>query len=82
MTLAVEQRISAYFKARPGTGAKVLRFFAVWGLLLSSKFVILEVVDIVFGEHVDLGGFLPFILLAVSLLVAELIITRTHQALA
>ncbi|MCH7584844.1 MAG: hypothetical protein IH941_06760 [Acidobacteria bacterium] len=81
-TLAIEHRISGYFKARPGAGAKVLRFFAVWGLLISSKFVILEVVDIVFGEHVDLGGFLPFILLAVSLLVAELIITRTHQALA
>jgi hypothetical protein len=82
MTLAVEQRISGYFKARPGAGAKVLRFFAVWGLLISSKFVILEVVDIVFDEHVNLGGFLPFILLAVSLLAAELIIARTHLALA
>jgi len=81
-TLAIEQRISGYFKARPGASPKILRFFTVWGLLASSKFVILEVVDIVFGEHVALGGFLPFILVAVSLLAAELIITRTHLALA
>lgn len=81
-TLALEHRISGYFKARKGAGALVLRILAVWALLLGSKFVILDVVDIVFGEHVDLGGILPFIVLAVSLIAAELIVTRIHQSLA
>ena len=81
-TLAIESRISGYFKTRKGAGALVLRILAVWGLLLGSKFIILEVVDIVFGEHVELGGILPFIVLAVSLIAAELIITRIHQSLA
>ena len=54
-TLAIEHRISGYFKARPGAGAMLLRILATWALLFGSKFVILGAVDIVFSESVDLG---------------------------
>ena len=71
-----------FFWQRDGLAFRAAGFVAAWVVLISSKFVILEVVDILFGEHVNLGGFLPFILLSVSLLAAELVITRTHLALA
>ena len=40
-------------------------------ILFSSKFVILEVVNIVFGDHVDLGGLVEIVIIAVTLVVVE-----------
>ncbi len=42
----------------------------IWLVLFGSKFVILEVVDIVFGDHVSLGHLLEVILIVVTMMVA------------
>lgn len=81
-TLAVEHRIADHFRPRPGTGATIKRILATWAVLFGSKFVILETVDVVFGDHVDLGGLVPFIVLAMALLAAETILSRIYDALA
>ena len=81
-TLAVEHRIARVFRGRSGTGWLTLRLLATWVLLFGSKFVILEVVDIVFGDHVELGGLLPFIALVIAMLAAEALIERIYDALA
>ena len=80
-TLALEHRIATYFKARPGRWSLPLRALATWLVLLGSKFVILEIVDIVFGEHVEFGGVVPFIVVVVALLLAEAILERVYRAL-
>ena len=82
VTLAIEHRIAHYFQSRPGTRAVILRALATWAVLFGSKFVILEAVDIVFGDDVDLGGLVPFIILAIALLAAETILTRIYDTLA
>ncbi|HEX5939952.1 MAG TPA: hypothetical protein VFZ12_06295 [Dehalococcoidia bacterium] len=80
LTIAVEHRVAAFFKARPGGFAKFMRFFCAWLVLFGSKFVILEALDIVFGHRVDFGG--PFhglvalIVVVVAMLVAEEAIVR------
>ena len=81
-TLGLEHRIAAFFRDRPGRGALALRLLATWLVLFGSKFVILEAVDLVFGEHVELGGLFPFITLVVAILVAEQLIERIYGALA
>ena len=73
--------IAGYFQARSGPGALVLRVLATWALLFGSKFVILEIVDIVFGDRVDFGGLIPFIILVVALLAAEKTLTRIYDSL-
>ena len=80
-TLAIERRIATYFEARPGRSSLILRILATWLVLLGSKFVILEIVDIVFGEHVEFGGVVPFIVVVVALLLAEAILERVYRAL-
>jgi hypothetical protein len=60
---------------------KALRIFVVWLILFGSKFLILEVVDIVFGEHVELGKFLDVILLVIALMVAREIFQRIYISL-
>lgn len=80
-TLAIERRIATYFEARPGRSSLILRILATWLVLLGSKFVILEIIDIVFGEHVEFGGVVPFIVVVVALLLAEAILERVYRAL-
>jgi hypothetical protein len=67
-TLAIEHRIADYFRPREGAGAVVGRVLATWVVLFGSKFIILEVVDIVLGDRVDLGGLIAFIMLVVVML--------------
>ena len=80
-TLGIEHRIASFFRGRDGSGAMALRVLATWVVLFGSKFVILEAVDLVFGEHVDLGGLLPFITLVVAILATEAIIERLYDAI-
>lgn len=86
LTLAVEHRTAAWFKKKPGTGAKVMRWVVAWLILFGSKFVILEAIDMAFGEQVYFGGWLHglvtiIIVLFVMLLVEELIV-RFYRKLA
>lgn len=68
----IEGRVHHYFfDELEGTGSRVLGVLAVWAILFGSKFVILEVVDWVFGEHVELGKFVDVILLVVAMLAAN-----------
>lgn len=66
LILTLEHKISDVFKAN-----KVLRIFFVWLILFSSKFLILEFVNLVFGEHVALGNFWDVFMLALSLLLVR-----------
>lgn len=70
-TLYLEHRVSRFFDSRPFKGSRVMAALLVWLILFASKFVILEVIDIVFGNHVDLGGFVEIVIIAVTLIVAE-----------
>ena len=80
-TLAIEHGIAHYFEARSGTRAMLFRVLATWSVLFGSKFIILEAVDIVFGEDVELGGLVPFIVLVVTLLGAEKVVNLVYKAL-
>jgi hypothetical protein len=51
--------------------AKLAAAVALWVVAAGSKLVVLELVDLVFGDAVSLGGFIP-----VTLLVAALLASR------
>ena len=74
--LTLEHKVSTVFKPY-----KVLRIFLVWLILFGSKFLILEVVDIVFGEHVELGKFVDVIVLVIALMVAREIVQWIYLGL-
>ena len=82
LTTEIERRIANRFKTQPGKGALVKRFLSTWAVLFVSKFVILETVDLVFGEHVEFGGILPFIVVVSTILASELMLTRIYHRLA
>ena len=82
IVMKIEHRIATYFNAKEGTGAKVMRWLSAWAVVFGSKFVMLWIVDIVFGEHVELGGIISFYAVIFSIIFAELAITRIYYALA
>ena len=77
----VEQQVSAYLAARQGTAWRIGRFIAVWLVLFLSKFVILEAVNIVFGDHVELGSFIEIVALIVTMLAANATLEGVYQML-
>jgi hypothetical protein len=86
LTLAIEHRVAAYFKARPGGFAKFMRYFSAWLLIFGSKFVILEALDIAFGDQVYFGGplhgLIVLIVAVITMLVAEEAIVQLYRRLA
>ncbi len=73
-TFRIEHRVAAVFDSRPGIVSKALRILTAWIILFLSKFVILEILDIIFGDHVELGGLITFIALVITLVAAEALI--------
>lgn len=86
LTLAFEHRVGDYFSSKSGAGARFLRLFCAWLILFGSKFVILALVDLAFGDSVTFGGPLHgvaiFIAVVVAMLVAEEGMVRFYHRLA
>ena len=85
LTIAVEHRVAARFKGKPGGFNTFLRFFFAWLVLFGSKFVILEALTFVFGDKVRFEGLyhgiIPLIIVLVVMLVAEEVIVRLYRRL-
>jgi len=85
LTIALEHRVAAYYKAKPGGFARFMRFFTAWLILFGSKFVILEALAFAFGDAVYFGG--PFhgivvlIVVVITMLVAEEAIVQLYRRL-
>ncbi|MEL7208357.1 MAG: hypothetical protein AAGK32_09035 [Actinomycetota bacterium] len=69
--LAFEHRLRGFFADREGALFTVLSVLSTWAVLFLSKFLILEVVDFVFGDHVELGKLVEVILLSLALLLSR-----------
>ena len=85
-TLALEHKVAGFFNARPGAGAKAMRFLSAWLILFGSKFVMLGAINFAFGDKVlftgPLHGVVAFIVVVVVMLVAEEAAARLFHYLA
>ena len=82
LTLALEHRLANFFKEKGGKRAKAKRVFTTWMVLLVSKFVMLEAIDVVFGDRVEFGGVIPFIVVVIAIIIAETILSKIYAMLA
>ncbi|MGI9220464.1 MAG: hypothetical protein ACR2QS_05445 [Woeseiaceae bacterium] len=81
MTLHVEHKTAEYFKTKGGKGAKGKRLLASWLVIFASKFVILWAIDTVFGEKVLFGGVIPFIVVVVTIILTEAVLSKIYAML-
>jgi len=71
VVVAFKGRIKQRFRAATSKPGKVAALLMLWLLLVGSKFIVLECVDLVFGDDVSLGGFWSVTGLILVLLLAR-----------
>lgn len=70
-TRVIDRGRAATTKRGKGAAAVTL-----WAVAAGSKFVVLKLVDLVFGDAVSLGGFIPVTLLVLGLLASRAAVRR------
>ena len=85
-TIAAEHSILAKFKEKEGVAWKSAKYFTAWLILFGSKFVILEVLSLVFAKDVHFEGILHglvwLIIVVVTMVVVEELVVRLYRRLA
>lgn len=85
-TLALEERVAAYFRSKPGRTATLQRLLGAFLILFGSKFVILAAIDLVFGASVEFSGpvrgVVAFVVVVITMVIAERVTARLFWKLA
>ncbi len=85
LSLKAEHYVSAYFKSKEGTKAIVLRWLSVYGILFGAKIIMLEAINLLFGEKVQflgpLGGLVSFLAVIFMIVIVEVVIIKIYLAL-
>ncbi|GAY09762.1 hypothetical protein [Pseudonocardia sp. N23] len=76
VVVAVKDRVKQRFRDATGPVGKAAAALGLWLVLFLSKFAVLEVVDLVFGSRVSLGGFVPVTALILVLMLARALVRR------
>lgn len=71
LTLHLEHQVAHYFDGQTFRAARAVGMALRFLILFTSKFVILEAVNLVFRDHVDLGGFIHIVFIVVTLIATE-----------
>jgi len=64
-----------------GALSRYLEITTKFLILFTSKLIILEVVDFVFGDHVELGHFIEVLTLIIAMMAAKAIMAKLYQSL-
>ena len=85
LTVALEHRVAAWCKSKPGAIWKFMRYFLAWVILFTSKFVILWAIDLAFGDEIHFigvaHGIVPLLVVIFAMLIAEELIVRIYRRL-
>lgn len=71
VVVLVKNRAKRRFRAASTVVGRVFSGLALWAILVASKFVVLELVALVFGDRVQLGGFFSVTGLILALLICR-----------
>jgi hypothetical protein len=76
VVLWLKGHILDWMRAATTRRARVAAGVALWVVAVGSKLVVLKLVDVVFGQAVSLGGFIPVTLLVMILLASRSAVRR------
>ena len=82
LSIKAEHKIAEYFKSKPGTAPKIYRGVSTYVILVGSKFVMLEAINILFGDKVDFSGpwngVVAFFAVVFTILISEVIVGKIY----
>jgi hypothetical protein len=76
LVIHLKSRLLTRLRAADTRRAKLAAAVSLWVVAAGSKLVVLELVDLVFGDAVSLGGFISVTLLVMALLVSRAAVRR------
>ena len=86
LTLHLEHKISAYMKSKEKLDKKLLHIFSTWFVLFASKFVMLWVLQLFFGDAIVFAGayhgVITFIIVVITILAVEHLVNVIYHKLA
>lgn len=86
LTIALEHKVAEYFKKKDGLKHRIGRGLSTWAILFISKIVILQAINLTFGDSVlftgHIHGLVAFIIVVIAIIFAEQIVTKIYRALA
>ena len=71
IVMRFEHRVREYFAGKEGAFYRVAGTLSLVVILFVGKLVILEVVNFVFGDHVELGHFIEVVALVLALMITR-----------
>jgi len=82
ITVKIEHKVGAYCQEKFG---KIARLLSAWAILFVSKLIILETINISFGEKVQftgpVHGLVAFIVVIIVMIIAEIVIIKINKSL-
>ena len=76
VVIVLKGKVVERLRAATTRRAKLAAALSLWAVAAGSKLVVLELVDLVFGDAVSLGGFIPVTLLVLALLGSRAVVRR------
>jgi hypothetical protein len=76
VVIMVKNKILVRLRAATSGRTKLVAALSLWVVAVGSKVLVLELVDLVFGDSVSLGGFIPVTLLVIALLASRSAVRR------
>lgn len=76
-----EHRIVGFFRSKEGAFFQVMGTVAFFTILAAGKLLILEVINLVFGDEVQLGHFIEVLVLIVAMMIARESVQRIYVRL-
>ena len=81
-TFSFKGWVSRWYQGRTGTGTKIAHGLSIWAIMFFSKFVFLEVIDIIFGDAVEITSFVGLILIITTMVILSRLIELVDRRLA
>ena len=77
----LEHGVKGWFNQHEGRAWRAFGVTTMFSILFLSKFFVLEVIDVVFGDQVSLGGFIEVALLVLTMILARLGVRWAYRRL-
>ncbi|MCW8328859.1 hypothetical protein MD588_08560 [Photobacterium sp. SDRW27] len=85
LSIAAEHHLANYFKSKEGLAPKIFRGFSTYIILVGSKIIMLEAINILFGDKVvfsgPLNGVVAFFAVIFVILITEITVSKIYFAL-
>ena len=76
LVILTKNRVLGWLRAADSRRTKIVAALSLWAVAVGSKFVVLELMDAVFGDSVSLGGFFQVTFLIMALLASRAAVRR------